>query len=62
MGLLWPGVVVPVGVLLVGLKDQNMNLKEKMSLRRKSEFIYKKNGYKSYKIHICKPDLALNNP
>ena len=23
---------------------------------------YKKNGYKSYIIHICKPDLALNNP
>ncbi len=29
VGPLWPGVVVPVGVLLVGRMDQNMNLKEK---------------------------------
>ena len=26
---LWPGVMVPVGVLLVGGMDENMNLKEK---------------------------------
>ena len=29
VGSLWPGVMVPVGVLLVGRMDQNMNLKEK---------------------------------
>ena len=29
MGPLWPGVMMPIGVLLVGRKDQNMNLKEK---------------------------------
>ena len=29
VGPLWPGVMVPVGVLLVGRMDQNMNLKEK---------------------------------
>ena len=54
VGSLWPGVMVPLGVLLVGRMDQNMNLKEK--------WVYIKNGYKSYIIHICKLDLALNNP
>ena len=29
VGPLWPGVMVPVRVLLVGRMDQNMNLKEK---------------------------------
>ena len=29
VGPLWPWVVMPVGVLLVGRMDQNMNLKEK---------------------------------
>ena len=29
VGPLWPGVMVPVGVLLVGRMDQNKSLKEK---------------------------------
>ena len=29
VGPLWPRVMVPVGVRLVGQMDQNMNLKEK---------------------------------
>ena len=29
VGPLWPRVVVPVGVLLVGRMDQNMSIKEK---------------------------------
>ena len=61
VGLLWPGVVVPVGVLLGDRMDQNMNLKEKWVHEEKVSS-YKKNGYKSYIIRICKPDLALNNP
>ena len=28
VGPLWPGVIVPIGVLLVGRMDQNMNLKK----------------------------------
>ena len=28
----------------------------------KKKWVHIKNGYKSYIIHICKPDLALNNP
>ena len=48
-------------VLLVGRMDQNINLKEKCVYEEKV-CSYKKNGYKSYIIHICKPDLALNNP
>ena len=47
-------------ILLVGRMDQNMNLKEKWVYEEKASSY--KNGYKSYIIHICKPDLALNNP
>ena len=28
----------------------------------KKKWVHIKNGYKSYIIHICKVDLALNNP
>ena len=60
VGPLWPWVMVPVGVLLVGRMDQNMNLKEKWVYEEKWDHI--KIGSKSYIVHICKPDLALNNP
>ena len=45
------GVMVPLGVLLVGRMDQNMNLKEKWVMKKK--WVQIKNGYKSYVIHIC---------
>ena len=49
-----------ISFLLVGRMDQNMNFKERWVYEEKvSSF---KNGYKSYIFHICKPDLALNNP
>ena len=61
MGPLWPGVMVPIGVQLVGRMDQNVNLKEKWVYEEKVSS-HKKNCYKPHIIHICKTDLALNNP
>ena len=50
VGPLWPGVMVPLGVLLVGRMYQNMNLKEKWVYEEKvSSF---KNGYKSYNSYV----------
>ena len=62
VGPLWPEVMVPVGVLLVGRIDKNMNLKEKWVYEEKVISYKKRNDYKSYIIHTYKPDLVLNNP